>query len=75
MSGPPTHSDEIARRRFFAIQAARLAGAAALLVAILVVHGGIALPLSIGYGLGLIGLVLFAAVPILLARRWRTPKP
>ena len=67
--------DELARRRFLTIQAARLVGAALLLVAILVVHGGIALPPAVGYVLAPVGLVLFAALPIMLARRWRSVRP
>jgi hypothetical protein len=63
---------DLARRRFFAIQAARIGGLALLLTGILSIHGGIALPREVGYVLAPVGLVLFAVLPVMLARRWKS---
>jgi hypothetical protein len=74
-SRPPGHvppSDE-ERRRFFVINLVRLSGVALILIGILVVNGAIGLPAAAGYVFVPVGLVEVFIVPLLLARKWRTP--
>jgi hypothetical protein len=63
-----------ARRRFFTIQAVRLAGVAFVVLGMLVVSQRIAWPVWIGYLLLANGLVDVFVIPLRLARRWRTPQ-
>jgi len=68
-------SDTVARNRWLVISALRLGGVAMVVIGILILRqilGGSAL---VGYGLLAIGLFDFLVVPLLLARRWRSPKP
>jgi hypothetical protein len=65
--------DETARRRWSVIQAVRFAGVALVLVGILVRYGVIPAPISVGVALIVLGLVGAFFMPVILARRWRTP--
>ncbi|MEO6152104.1 MAG: hypothetical protein ABIT09_09220 [Croceibacterium sp.] len=65
--------DAVARTRYFTIQALRIAGVALVLVGILIVRGRIAVDPVAGYALVAVGLVDIFAVPMVLARKWRTP--
>ena len=71
--------DALAKKRFFAINAMRLMGAIFVLVGFVLIRGGWDLagqPTDrwIGVAVVLIGAFDFAAMPLLLARRWRSPK-
>lgn len=61
--------------RFFVIQALRIAGVALCLLGVLVLAGRIDWPRPAGLALAVIGLLDAAIVPVLLARRWKSPKP
>jgi hypothetical protein len=63
-----------ARRRFFTIQAVRLAGVASVVFGMLIVSRQIAWPAWLGYLLLAIGLVDVFVIPVKLARKWRTPQ-
>ena len=66
--------DAVARRRYFTIATARLAGVAgAILGLVLVGRAPDTLSKVIGLALVLSALVMIAIVPRSLARRWRTP--
>jgi pilus assembly protein TadC len=65
--------EETARKRWMAIQTARFAGVALVLIGILIRYAVIPAPLAVGIGLIVLGLVGTFFVPTLLARRWRTP--
>ncbi len=65
--------DETARKRWMAMQMARFAGVALVLVGILIRYAVIPAPLALGIGLIVLGLIGAFFVPTLLARRWRTP--
>jgi hypothetical protein len=65
--------DEQARNRFMVIQAMRIAGVAMVLIGILIVRGRIDVDPIAGYILIAVGLVDVFAVPLVLARQWRTP--
>lgn len=66
-------SDEAARNRWLAIQAARIGGVVLVVVGLLLAAGRIAGPVWLGYGLLAIGLADVFLVPTMLARKWRTP--
>jgi hypothetical protein len=67
-------TEDPARNRFFAIQAVRVAGVVQVLLALLVVNQRLAWPDWIGYLLFINGFVDVFVIPIMLARRWRSPK-
>jgi len=68
-------NDDLAKARFFILSLVRLAGVGLVIVGLLATQGAIPLPLEVGYGLILIGIVDVFVVPQVLARRWRSPKP
>lgn len=72
-------ADALARKRYFAIAAMRLMGAILVLAGFVLIRGGVELagqPTDrwIGVAVVLIGAFDFAVFPMLLARRWRSPK-
>lgn len=71
--------DALAKKRFFAIAAMRVMGAIFVLVGFVLIRGGFELagqPTDrwIGVAVVLLGAFDFAVMPMLLARRWRSPK-
>ena len=67
--------DGRARRRWLAIQGARLAGSAGALLGVALVARAHAFPVKVlGIALALSALLMSATVPRALARRWRTPR-
>lgn len=69
------NSDDLARRRFFIIQALRLGGLALVVLGVAIIAGKLPLPEAAGYVLFLAGAADALFVPPLLARIWRTPLP
>lgn len=70
--------DALAKKRFFAITIMRLMGAALAMIGFILITGGFALagqPTDrwIGAAIVLVGAFDFAVMPMLLARRWRSP--
>ena len=65
--------DEQARSRWAVIQAVRLAGAAMVVIALLILNGVVPAPEMAGYVLLVVGLADVFAIPQLLVRKWRTP--
>lgn len=68
-------SDDVARNRWLVISALRLGGVVMVVIGILILRQILGGSRVVGYGLLAIGLVDFMVVPLLLARRWRSPKP
>lgn len=68
---PPTPQE---RSRFFVLNAVRLSGVALILVGILIVNGAIDLPRVVGYVFIPVGLIDVFVMPLILARKWRTPR-
>ncbi|WP_332818727.1 hypothetical protein [Sphingopyxis sp.] len=71
--------DALAKKRFFAITSMRLMGAIFVAVGFVLIRGGWELagqPTDrwLGVAVVLIGAFDFAVMPLLLARRWRSPK-
>lgn len=72
-------ADALAKKRFFAIAAMRIMGALFVLAGFVLIRGGVELagqPADrwIGVAVVLLGAFDFAVMPMLLARRWRSPK-
>ena len=67
-------SDEVARNRWLVINAVRLAGVAMVLVGILGLRGVIEYPRIAGWILVVVGLLDMFAMPLVLARKWRSPR-
>ena len=65
--------DEVARNRWMVINALRVAGVAMVLVGLLIVREVIPEPAWAGYIILAVGLADVFLVPLLLARKWRTP--
>lgn len=63
-----------ARRRFFIIQAVRIAGVTSVLMAMLIGAERIVAPLWLGYALLAAGLTGVFVLPPTLVRKWRTPR-
>jgi hypothetical protein len=74
MNSDPAPRDR-AKARFIVIQLARLTGVAMVLLGLLAMQGKLGLPPVAGYALAAIGLIDVFIVPILLARRWKSPPP
>ena len=63
-----------ARQRLIVINLVRIVGVALVLFALLVIAGRFNLPREAGYLLGAAGLFEALVAPLLLARRWRSPR-
>ena len=75
-SRPPEHTPptaDPARARFFVLNAVRVTGVALVAIGILVLRGVIDLPELIGWVLIPVGLLEVFVMPLVLARKWRTP--
>jgi hypothetical protein len=53
----------------------RVSGAALVMVGAIIAVGRTSLPTAAGTVLMLVGLLDATVIPLVLARRWRTPKP
>lgn len=62
-----------AAARFWMLQLMRLGGVLLVVGALLIISGRIPGPEVLGYGLLILGMVEFFVMPMLLARRWKTP--
>lgn len=75
-SRPPEHTPaalEAARARFHTINAVRIAGAALVVLGLLIANRVIDLPEFVGWVFAGVGLIEFFFLPKILARKWRTP--
>lgn len=66
-------NEDVARRRFLVMNAARLSGAILALIALLIIAGKLDLPVEIGYFLFIFGLIEMLFLPTILARSWKSP--
>lgn len=74
MSDDIATREALAKRRYFTIQALRLAGVIMVLLGLLVLNGKLAWPHLLGYLLVLDGLFNALFLPTLLAKRWKSPE-
>jgi len=64
-----------AQYRFLVLNIVRITGAIMLVLGLAIIANGVfGLPKAAGYVLFLIGIVDFMLVPLLLAKRWKSPK-
>lgn len=66
-------SDDVARGRWMVINVTRLAGVVMVVVGLLGLQGVFEYPAIAGYVLVGVGLLDIFVVPLLLARKWRSP--
>ncbi|MXO58107.1 hypothetical protein GRI89_00915 [Altererythrobacter salegens] len=71
-SRPP---DDVARKRWLAIQAVRLGGGVMVVFALAALRGVVPFPEIAAYVMLVVGLLDVFLVPTLLARKWRSPRP
>tara|TARA_A100001391_G_scaffold66729_3_gene42465 strand:- start:52857 stop:53078 length:222 start_codon:yes stop_codon:yes gene_type:complete len=62
-----------AQGRWIMLQLMRLGGALLTLGGLVIIGGAIAGPPVLGYGLVAFGLFEFFVMPIMMAKRWKTP--
>ena len=74
LSGEPA-PDSLAKQRFMVLQVMRLFGVALVVFGIVIVRGVIGLPVIAGYVLAVIGIFDAFMLPVILARRWKSPQP
>ena len=64
-----------AQYRFLVINIVRISGAIMLVLGLAIIARGVfGLPKGAGYVLFVVGIVDFMLVPLLLAKRWKSPK-
>lgn len=64
-----------AKARFLAITLIRLSGVAFAILGTLAIAGKVPLPAVAGYVLLAVGLFDVLAMPLILAKRWKSPRP
>ena len=63
-----------AQQRFLILNFVRIVGAIMLVIGLAVIGNGLfGLPISVGYVLFLVGIAAFILVPLLLAKKWKSP--
>jgi hypothetical protein len=72
LSGEPA-PDSLARQRFLVMQVMRLAGMALVVFGVLIARGIVPLPAIAGYVLAVVGIFDAFMMPVILARRWKSP--
>jgi hypothetical protein len=76
LSGEPAPAptpDNVAKQRFMVMQVMRLAGVALFVFGIMIVRGIVPLPSIAGYVLAVVGIFDAFMMPVILARRWKSP--
>lgn len=70
-----TEDEARARTRFMVIQIVRLTGLGLFLFGLLTIAGRVELPAAAGYVLAVVGMAEMLVVPLILSRKWKSPKP
>ncbi|MEZ5743399.1 MAG: hypothetical protein R3D89_06650 [Sphingomonadaceae bacterium] len=68
-----TEDDDKARGRWMVLQFLRLSGFAILILGLAVGLGKTSLPVELGYLLVIVGFFDAFVIPIILAKRWKSP--
>lgn len=69
-----TEEDARARSRFMVIQVVRLTGLGLFLFGLLAIAGRVELPATAGYVLAVVGMLEMLIVPLILSRKWKSPR-
>jgi len=72
-SRPPDENEDQARQRWLVINAVRISGAVMVMIGLLGIEQVFDYPEVAGYVLVGVGLLDVFLVPLLLARKWRSP--
>jgi len=72
-SRPPDENEDQARQRWLVINAVRISGAVMVMIGLLGIEQVFNYPEVAGYVLVGVGLLDVFLVPLLLARKWRSP--
>ncbi|GAA4051487.1 hypothetical protein [Parerythrobacter jejuensis] len=67
--------DEKAKQRFMLLQLARLSGIIMAGLGVLIISGRLVDNPPLGYALFVVGAIEFFVLPIILAKRWKSPRP
>lgn len=76
LSGEPAPApapDSLAKQRFMVLQVMRLFGVALFVFGIVIIRGIVPLPRVAGYVLAVVGIFDAFIMPVILARRWKSP--
>lgn len=68
-------TDDLAKGRFIALTVVRFVGMALALLGLAIIAGKVAVPREVGYMFFVLGLLEALILPIILARKWKTPRP
>ena len=69
----PDPTPDPAQARWIMLQLMRLGGVLLAVGGLVIIGGAIAGPPALGYGLLAFGLFEFFVMPVMLAKRWKTP--
>ena len=69
----PDPAPDPAQARWIMLQLMRLGGVLLAVGGLVIIGGAIAGPPALGYGLLAFGLFEFFVMPVMLAKRWKTP--
>ena len=69
-----TEDEARARSRFMVIQIVRLTGLGLFLFGLLAIAGRVELPVAAGYVLAVAGMLEMLVVPLILSRKWKSPR-
>lgn len=72
MTDERAKADEIAKRRFMAINLIRISGVVFVMAGLAIVQGAIDWPKEAGYALTIVGLFDVFVMPQVLSRKWRS---
>ena len=67
------HEDDLAARRFMLLNVARLLGLVMVGIGVVIISGRLTDNQALGYFLFVAGAGVFFALPLTLARRWKSP--
>jgi hypothetical protein len=68
-------TEDPAKARFMILNLVRVTGMTLALLGLAIVAGKVSVPREVGYVFFVVGLLDAMIVPIILARKWKTPRP
>lgn len=67
-------TEDLAKGRFIALTIVRLLGVALALLGLAIIAGKVGVPREVGYIFFVLGLLEAMILPIILTRKWKTPR-